>query len=88
MGRTTALTNAAVAVATSDTLVLAQNLGRREVTICNDGANVVYLTLGATAVVGTGVRLAAGASYTTNLWEGSIRGIAVTGATNVSVAEY
>jgi hypothetical protein len=87
MSRTTAV-NTGVSVATTDTAILAQNLGRREVTIVNDGANVVYLALGATAVANQGIRLAAGAAYTTNLWEGTVRGIALTGATNVTVCEY
>jgi hypothetical protein len=87
MSRLTAV-NTGVSVAVTDTLILAQNLGRREVTIVNDGANVVYLALGAAAVANAGIRLAAGASYTTNLWEGTIRGIALTGATNVTLCEY
>lgn len=87
MSRTTA-NNTFVSVALTDTPVLALNLGRRELTIVNDGANIVYLALGATAVAGSGIRLAAGASYTTNLWEGTVRAIALVGATNITVAEY
>jgi hypothetical protein len=87
MSKTTAA-NTAVSVATSDTAILPQDQGRRELTIVNDGANVVYLALGAAAVLNSGIRLAAGASYTTNMWQGTVRGVAATGATNVTVCTY
>jgi hypothetical protein len=65
------------------------NLGRREVTIVNDGANVVYLNFGTSAVANAGVRLnAAGGSYTTNNWEGTVRGIASRPPRVVTVAEF
>lgn len=90
MSKTTAGPTTAVSVATTDTPVLASNLGRREVTIVNDGANVVYLSFGTgAATANAGVRLnAAGGSYTTNNWQGAIRGIAVTAASVVTVAEF
>lgn len=89
MSKTTSGSVTAVSVATSDTVILAVNTGRREVTIVNDGANVVYLSFGRPAVASNGVRLnASGGSYTTNSWEGSINGIALTGATVVTVAEF
>ena len=88
MSKTTSSATTAVNVGTTDTVVLATNLGRREVTIVNDGANIVYLSLGRAATAANGIRLAAGASYTTNLWEGSINAIALTAATNVTVAEF
>lgn len=88
MSQDTTARNVGVSVATSDTLVAAYNSGRKELTICNDGANIVYLSLGtAAAVAASGIRLAAGASYTTNKWQGMVRGIALTGATNVTVSE-
>lgn len=81
--------NTGVSVQTTDTLVCAQNFGRKELTIVNDGANVVYLCPGtAAAVAATGIRLAAGASWTTNKWQGAVRAIALTGATNVTVCEF
>jgi hypothetical protein len=88
MSRDTAITNTGVSVGTGDTAILPLDRGRRELTIVNDGANVVYLALGATAAANSGIRLAAGASYTTNLWEGTVRGIAPAGATNVTVCVY
>lgn len=91
-------TSGAVSVGTTDTAVLAENHSRAEVTICNDGANVVYLQLATVrsgssaspkaAVVGQGVRLNAnGGSWTSNAYTGPIQGIAVTGATSVTVVE-
>lgn len=88
MSKTTAGSVTAVSVATSTTAIVGQNLGRRELTIVNDGANIVYLALGSTATANNGIRLAAGASYTTNLWQGPVSGIALTGATVVTVAEF
>lgn len=90
MSKTTAGPTTAVNVATTDTAILAQNLGRREVTIVNDGANVVYLSFGTgAAVANAGCRLnAAGGSWSSNNWQGAIRGIAVTAASVVTVAEF
>jgi hypothetical protein len=89
MSKTTAGSVTAISVAVTSTPVLPLNLGRREVTICNDGANIVYLALGITAVANNGIRLtAAGGSYTTNLWEGAINAIALTGTTVLTVAEF
>lgn len=89
MSKTTAGPTTAVSVGTTDTAVLAANPGRREVTIVNDGANIVYLSFGVAATANNGVRLnAAGGSFTTNNWTGAIRGIALTGATVVTVAEF
>jgi hypothetical protein len=90
MSKTTAGPVTFISVGTTDTAILPANLGRREVTIVNDGANVVYLSFGTgAAVANAGVRLnAAGGSYTTNNWEGAIRGIAVTAASVLTVAEF
>jgi hypothetical protein len=79
-----------VAVQTTDTLVAAANQGRQEITVTNNGANVVYLRLGtgAAAAATVGIRLNAnGGSWTSNVYRGAVRGYADTGATNVLVAE-
>lgn len=79
----------AISVGTTDTPILPNNQGRREVTIVNDGANVVYLSFGRAASASNGVRLnAAGGSWSSNNWGGPINGIAVTAATVVTVAEF
>ena len=89
MSKTTAGSTTAVSVATSSTPIVGQNLGRRELTITNDGANIVYLALGSTAIASNGIRLAAsGGSYTTSRWQGPVSAIALTGATVVTVAEF
>jgi hypothetical protein len=90
-----AKTSGAVSVATTTTTVVQANVGRRELTITNDGANVIYLALntgdGTTvpaAVANSGVRLAAtGGSWTTNAYKGPVAGIALTGATVVTVID-
>ena len=94
MRRDIAKTSDSVSVGTSDTLVLANNPARQELSIVNDGANVVYLMLrtqvGVTnpAVLNKGIRLNAnGGTYTTNSYSGEVRGIASTGATVVTVVE-
>lgn len=94
-----------VNVGTSTTVVLGNNPGRAEVTVVNDGANVVYLQLATayatpapfagdqvpaapTAVLNQGIRLnATGGSWTSKAYTGPLAGIAVTGATNVTVTE-
>lgn len=87
MSRLTA-TNTGVDVLVTDTAVLAADLGRRELTIVNEGANKIYLALGATAVAGQGIALAAGGSYTTNLWQGTVRAIALVGTTHITACTY
>ena len=90
-----AKTSGAVSVGTSSTTVLNSNDNRIEVTITNDGSNVIYLQLNTTdgttvptAVASQGIRLAAsGGSWTSNAYTGAVAGIALTGATNVTVVE-
>jgi hypothetical protein len=91
----TAKTSGTISVGTSSTTVCAANISRRELTIVNDGANVIYLALNTTdgstvptAAASNGIRLAAtGGSWTTNAYKGPVAGIALTGATAVTVAE-
>jgi len=91
-----AQTSGSVSVLITTTTVLAQNIGRREVTIVNDNATqVVYLALNTTdgstvptAVASSGIRLnAAGGSWTTNAYKGAIAAISVGGTSVVTVAE-
>lgn len=78
-----------VAVGGSDVQLVAANGDRVEVTVVNDHATqIVYLKLGAAAVLNEGIRLnAAGGSYTTSAFTGEIRAIATGAGTNVTVAE-
>lgn len=69
--------------------LVAANPDRVEITICNDHAtNVVYLSLGGTAAVGSGIRInAAGGSYTTAAYTGAINAIASGATTTVTISE-
>lgn len=97
--RDIAKTSGAVSVATSSTVVAANNPSRVFVTLVNDGANVIYLALATakdgtdtpvapTAVANAGIRIAAtGGSVTLTGYTGPIAGIALTGATVLTVVE-
>lgn len=75
----------AATIGAASATVVPANPGRVEVTICNDHATqILYLALGPTAVVSTGIRVnAAGGSYTTTSYTGIITAIA-TGAGTVA----
>ena len=96
MRRTTAGSVNNVAVAVTSTPIVGVNLGRNEITICNDHATqVVDLqfatveTTAPTAVASQGIRLnAAGGSWTSNTYRGAIAGISVGGTSTVTVAEF
>ena len=71
--------NTAVNVTTNSTTILALNADRLYACIVNDSDTVVYLGIGAAAVLNQGIRLNAyGGSYEinwTNLYTGAIYGI-------------
>lgn len=73
----------------ASTVVAAANRDRAEITICNDGANIVYLRLAGTgATANQGIRLNAnGGSWTSGAYTGAVCGIAMTAATVVTVSE-
>lgn len=78
-----------VSVGVADGALVASNPARLELTICNDHATqIVYLSLGGTAVINSGIRLnAAGGSYTTNAYTGAVRAIASGATTGVTITE-
>ena len=81
-----------VKVKTTTTTVVAENLDRNGIEIVNEGANSVFLELGAVAaVLQNGIFLAPAGSWNgmvgPMVWTGEIRGIAETAETNVSVVE-
>lgn len=80
---------AVVSVGAASVEVVPANRNRLEVTVCNDHATqVLYLSLGGTAVVGQGVRLnAAGGSYSTSAFTGAINAIATGAATPACFSE-
>jgi hypothetical protein len=69
--------------------VVAAKGARVEITLTNDHAtNVIYLSLGGTAVVGQGIRLnAAGGSYTTSAYTGAVNAIATGASTPLLIVE-
>jgi len=73
------VTNTAVSVADTSTTILSANDARKYALIVNDSDTVIYLALGAAAVVNSGIRLNAnGGAYEinwTNLYKGAIYGI-------------
>jgi hypothetical protein len=85
-------TNATATVGNSSTTVLAANEARKRAIIVNSGANGVWLSFGATAVVGQGAYLApAGGSFEIDpdeLYTGAIKGIAAAGSNVVGVVEF
>lgn len=93
---TKAVASTAVSVGAASGLLVASNTSRRELTVVNDHATqVAYLMLNTTdgtstptAVLNSGIRLsAAGGSWTTNVYKGSVAAIATGAATVVTVAE-
>ena len=79
----------AVDVTTDSTSVVAANGNRIELTLQNDHASqVVYLSLGGTAVANKGIRLnPGGGSYTTSAYTGAINAISVGGTSAVLITE-
>lgn len=76
---TTSPTNTGVNVAAATTQILAANTDRGYTAIVNDSDTVIYLALGAAAVLNQGIRLnARGGTFeitSVNLWFGTINGI-------------
>lgn len=79
-----------VKVKTTTTAVLAENVERAGAEYVNEGANSIFLELGAAAVLQQGIFLAAsGGSWNGMVgplvWTGAVNGIAETAETNLSV---
>jgi hypothetical protein len=88
-----AKTSGSVSVATSSTVVAADNPGRASITITNDHASqVVYLAFATTpgtnptAVANSGARLPAGSTFTTQAYTGPIAGISLARIVHEAVA--
>lgn len=93
--RETARTSDVGTANTTSSVIVQKFDSRQEITITNDGANVVYLGFvtvpGATpvATVGKGIRLnASGGSWTTTTYTGAIAAIANSAASTVTIAEF
>jgi hypothetical protein len=75
-------------VGTTSTVIIPINAIRFITWITNTSSTAtVYLSLGGTAVVGKGIVLAPGATWTTNVYNGPVSAIASAAATNVAIAE-
>lgn len=93
MVRLQAATNGTVSVTTTSVALLAVNERRKYALVVNSSDVGIWLAFGATAVIGTGVYLAAGGgSYeidSDNLYCGAVNGIAASGAGKVvGTAEF
>ena len=79
-----------VGPASASTIVSA-NAKRMSLVLINDGANTAYISLGASAVSGNGIRLnPAGASYEingSNLYTGYVSAITTSGTTRFTIME-
>jgi hypothetical protein len=84
-------TNGKVTVSpATSTTVLALNGIRQYASICNDSANVVYLSFGVPAATSTGIRLASATCYETNntkSYLGAINAIASTSSSTLMTVE-
>lgn len=81
-------THTTSATPSTSTQVVAANTLRAEITITNNGSTgTVYLGIGATAVVGGGVRLEPGQAYYSGSYRGVINSISTTASVACSVAE-
>lgn len=71
--------------------ILASNLNRKSLIITNTSVNIIYLGIGATAVVGSGITLYPGGSLILNkdgIVTGAINAIASAASSNVSIQEF
>lgn len=84
---TASVPSASVTVGTSSVQIAAADPARLEIYVYNDNAtNIVYLSLGGTAVVGQGPRINPGGDYFHNTtYTGAISAIATGSGTNVTV---
>jgi len=85
------VTNTAVSVGVGNTAVLAANNSRVGAIFINDSDTVIYLALGATAALNSGIRLnASGGSYTMDLqhlYTGAISAISSGATKNLCVVD-
>lgn len=81
----------AISVGTSSTSVLAANSNRKKVILCNDSANIIYISFNGAAALNTGLRLNAnGGTYIGDggcIETGAITAISGTASSNLLVIE-
>ena len=77
-----------VSVGSSTTEIVDALGDRMAIIIVNDSDEVIYLMLGASAIMNRGIRLNAnGGSFSTEMYQGVINGICASGSKNVTVTE-
>ena len=85
-------TNTKVSIANTTTVALAAGPGRQFARFTNDSDEVIYLGLGAAAVLNEGVRLtAAGGVFEingTNIFTGAVNAISTSGSKNLCVSYH
>jgi hypothetical protein len=73
-----------VTVGTGSTSVITADATRKRLYLCNDsGSQIVYVSLGTAATVGSGVRLAAGGDKWDTPYTGAVYAIATAAGANV-----
>lgn len=88
-----AVAHGTVSVGTATGTVLAANANRRYLLLQNDGTTDIYLRLGASAALNTGIRLVSGGGAyemsrgAANVFNGEIQGIAGAAATRLMYTE-
>jgi len=91
MARFSTGTGGATVVGTGSTEVLQENGGRQYALITNDSNEVIYLNLGASAVLNSGIRLAPNGGWLEitgeNLFVGTIYAISTTGTKTLTTFE-
>lgn len=87
----TAVTNAVVTIASSDTSVLAANASRKGAFVTNLSDQTIWVKFGATAVQSACIPVVAGGSLPISVdgvvWEGSVRAICQSGSKSLFVVE-
>jgi hypothetical protein len=88
-----AASQSAVTVGTSSTAVLGANYDRNYLLLVNDGTEAIYVSLGGTAALNTGIRINAnGGSFEMtrgfgNLYQGALTAICASGGMKLLVTE-
>ena len=78
----------AVTVGNTTTVLAAANADRKEIVICNDSDEPIYLGYGTNAVMNQGVRLNAyGGTIVETVWTGSINAICSSGTKEATYVE-
>ena len=85
-----ATNNTFATIGTSSTTVSAERNERVSAVYANDSTQIMYLAVGASAVIGSGIRLAPGEKFVVQPGDrlnGSISGICASGSANLSFYE-